>query len=580
MRDGDIMEKKTFEELLKEEAPRRLSKYALKFWDEYLILHDGWFIYISGNKASIVSLEWAKRKEEHYCGYQAEMSADRGGAEVEKSFLDMGFRKISPDADPNQMWNYEYADYLVERWAEEAYVRPIEDELVIPKVAGIVPINHIESKAFMGCDIIKKVVIHEHIKAVEFGAFKDCKNLSNVVVRSSNTKISSDAFLNTPFYDNIKVWQVDGSLLKINGKLKGKFEVDKNITRIESDVFIDCNELEEIVLPDNLVSIGNNVFSGCKKLKKVILPESLKIIGTNAFAGCKNLEKIEIPKHVKRLGMAVFAGCVKLKALEIPNGVEELGASLLSDCKNLESVSIPNVIKSIPDGMFKGCERLHSLKLHDGITYIGSEAFRGCKNLSNINIPESVERIGEKAFADSGILEKIKNTNEKAFYIDNWLIDLEKDYGSVLHIKDGTVGIADAQDSFTPSRKNINEIIFPGTMRYVGKNSLQCLNVESLVLPEGLLCIYDDAFEDGKMKEIEVPKSVKYVGFGAFSTCENIEKVVFKNPKTKFGDCVVSDRTSGERPIEIWGYKNSTAEQYCREHEKIINLNLVFRSID
>jgi len=200
------MNETPFEELLKEEGSRRLSKYALEFRDEYLILHDGWFIYISdkGNNASVVSHEWAKNKEKHFQRYQAEMDIDRGGMGVEESFLDRGFRKIFPDADANDMWNYEYAYYEVEQWKKETYVRPIEEELVIPKVAGIVPINYIISEAFLGCDNIKKVIIHEDIKVVESDAFKECKNLANVVVASSDTKISPTAFLNTPFYGDIK----------------------------------------------------------------------------------------------------------------------------------------------------------------------------------------------------------------------------------------------------------------------------------------------------------------------------------------------------------------------------------------
>ena len=47
-------------------------------------------------------------------------------------------------------------------------------------------------------------------------------------------------------------------------------------------LFLNCKDLERVVLPDSLVEIGRSCFSGCVNLKVIELPETLKLIGEYA----------------------------------------------------------------------------------------------------------------------------------------------------------------------------------------------------------------------------------------------------------------------------------------------------------
>ena len=63
------------------------------------------------------------------------------------------------------------------------------------------------------------------------------------------------------------------------------------ITSISSEVFLNCSELESVILPATLTMMGDDVFAGCTNLEKVIVSNKTTIpsIGTNCFANIEDL---------------------------------------------------------------------------------------------------------------------------------------------------------------------------------------------------------------------------------------------------------------------------------------------------
>jgi hypothetical protein len=58
---------------------------------------------------------------------------------------------------------------------------------------------------------------------------------------------------------------------------------------MESNVFAECESLENINIPDGTIQIARRAFSGCFKLKYLKIPASVIDIDEFAFCGCKNL---------------------------------------------------------------------------------------------------------------------------------------------------------------------------------------------------------------------------------------------------------------------------------------------------
>ena len=89
--------------------------------------------------------------------------------------------------------------------------------------------------------------------------------------------------------------------------------------------FYGCG-LEEIVLPENIIYVGTQgnrvgLFEGCENLREIVIPQNAKQLGYRCFYGCSKLEKIEIGNAVETIGDDAFLYCSSLSELTIPDSV-------------------------------------------------------------------------------------------------------------------------------------------------------------------------------------------------------------------------------------------------------------------
>ncbi|MBQ8961985.1 MAG: leucine-rich repeat protein [Ruminococcus sp.] len=137
-------------------------------------------------------------------------------------------------------------------------------------------------------------------------------------------------------------------------------------------------ELTDLVIPDILggcrvTALGEKLFLGCEKLSSVTLPDTLVSVGGMAFSGCYGLREIVLPDGLTELGSSCFAGC---------------GA--------LSSAVLGRDLERIPERCFAACSSLTDVQLPDGLAAIGDEAFFGCGDLT-MTVPSSVTEIGVNA---------------------------------------------------------------------------------------------------------------------------------------------------------------------------------------
>jgi hypothetical protein len=96
--------------------------------------------------------------------------------------------------------------------------------------------------------------------------------------------------------------------------------------KIETMVFVKCNGLKEVILPQYIKEIGDELFLQCTQLEKITLPPSVETIGKDAFTNCFKLKKI-LPDALRHIKKYVFLSS-GLVEINIPPGVIgiELGA--------------------------------------------------------------------------------------------------------------------------------------------------------------------------------------------------------------------------------------------------------------
>lgn len=71
--------------------------------------------------------------------------------------------------------------------------------------------------------------------------------------------------------------------------------------------------INEVVIPDSVTVIERRVFLDCINLQKVLLPNSLKVL--DAYSLPPNIKEITIPKSVEKISHYTFHFCEELETL-------------------------------------------------------------------------------------------------------------------------------------------------------------------------------------------------------------------------------------------------------------------------
>ena len=167
----------------------------------------------------------------------------------------------------------------------------------------------------------------------------------------------------------------------------------------------------------------------------------------------------------------------------------------------------------------------------NSLIYIGAE---------KVDIPDTVERIISVGFAfiDSDKLNKAYPDGKILFfeeengvtYVDGWVMAISNDVKDVV-IREGTKGIRDSLAlSFGLIHDEevlIESIYFPGSIKIIPENVFDSSNLKylkKLTFANGIETIERFAFRKcNSLEEVNIPESVKTIGYEAFPYHLNIE---------------------------------------------------------
>ena len=215
--------------------------------------------------------------------------------------------------------------------------------------------------------------------------------------------------------------------LYLNGQEVKDLVIPDNVTSISYGAFYGCSGLTSVTIGKGITSIHNYAFNDCSgitsltfhcanignwfdrdsPIQEVIIGDEVSSIGESAFSGFSGLTSVTIPNSVTSIGEYAFSGCSSLTSIDIPNSVTSIGDRAFSYCSGLTSVTIGNSVTSIGDRAFQDCSGLTSVTIGNSVTSIGEYAFSGCSSLTSIDIPNSVTTIEMAAFWKSGLTNVI-----------------------------------------------------------------------------------------------------------------------------------------------------------------------------
>ena len=154
------------------------------------------------------------------------------------------------------------------------------------------------------------------VTSIGNGAFKNSTGLISVTIPATIISIGLDAFEDCNSLTAVKI-----SNLAAWCNITFANHYSNPLYRAHH-LFLNGNEVTDLVIPEAINSIGGFAFINCSSLKSIVIPESVTTIGVSAFYGCSSLISLTIPKSVTSIGetgeyygTGVFGECTKLTSI-------------------------------------------------------------------------------------------------------------------------------------------------------------------------------------------------------------------------------------------------------------------------
>lgn len=254
--------------------------------------------------------------------------------------LDLEDARMVNDALPDKAFYFSYIkDYKLPKTLKKIgkgafSYNVLLKELIIPE-----SVEEIGKNLLFYSVEIRKVKLPEKLKVLNELLFGNCIKLEEVNIPSEVREIYSGVFY---------------------GCLKAPASIavlPETVEILDGDLYCAVPSIESVVVPPK-VRIMRSAFYGVHNLKKVtIQTDKLTEIGEYAFYNCDNLEDINIPDGVTRIGNSAFYCNLSLRKINIPSSVTYIAEEAFA-CTHLDSIDIPAGVTFIGRGAFWKCDKL------------------------------------------------------------------------------------------------------------------------------------------------------------------------------------------------------------------------------
>ena len=456
-------------------------------------------------------------------------------------------------------------------------------------------LESIGGRTFYYMSNLKKVILPSSLTAIGDYAFYNNQNLSSVeshivepfdisegVFATSSTWNSekqaydyapSLAKLYVPIgskskYTAAKGWNMfaaveEGELKEgFDGALKYSYSTGSTeVTVIQDDSY---KELTEVTIPATatlggktyqVTAVGNDAFKSCNKLTSLTLPNGLVSIGKYSFYNI-GVKEIVFPTTLKSVGDYAFMYC-KMSAISLPDGLESVGSYAFYNMSSLQKVLLPSSVTSIGDYAFFYCQNLSSVESHIAEPFdISESVFASSSTWDNTSSAYIYSPSLAKLYVPIGSKSKYAAAKGWNMFAAVEEGELKEGFDGALKYSysTGSTEVTVIQDD---SYKELTEVTIPATATLGGKTYQvtavgndafkSCNKLTSLTLPNGLVSIGNNAFQNTRMSSMTLPSSLKTIGNSAFEYCYNLVSVVIPDGVEKIGNRAFSNMSRLEK---------------------------------
>jgi len=242
------------------------------------------------------------------------------------------------------------------------------------------PVTAIGDYAFKGSTGLIHVTIPEGITSIGYCAFWECMGLTSVTIPESVASIGDYAFAScyslrelvfnavncedfgwpSPFlYSGIASITIGDNVKRIPDYFACELEslttvsIGKSVTSIGAAAFEECLGLTSVHITDlaawctisyfswtsNPLYYARRLFLNGEEIKDLVIPSSVTSISSFAFLSCSHLTTVTIPNTVTSIGDYAFEDCPSLVKATIGNAVTSMGTKIFNYCRHLDNVT-------------------------------------------------------------------------------------------------------------------------------------------------------------------------------------------------------------------------------------------------
>ncbi len=295
-------------------------------------------------------------------------------------------------------------------------------------------VKNIENVVFQYCTGLEKIDLPKNLVGIGYAAFRGCESLKSLYLPASVNSIEPSAFSQTSSLTDIQIDSNNKSYAVSNGiiydinKTKIVFvsALNKNVTSLKiedtvqdltgTQLFINCSNLQEVILPSSLKTFIGNVFEGRDYINKITISSSnqnfivqdnmlLSKDGTKLYYATSGRSTLNIPDTVKEICLASIQG-FKISEIRFDGNVEKIDEQFGKNLQGLTKIYIGTNVKDI-NANFKDYALISnnlSFEVDSNnpnykvlnnciLTKDGKKMITYVNDVSEVNVPEGVEII-------------------------------------------------------------------------------------------------------------------------------------------------------------------------------------------
>jgi hypothetical protein len=441
-------------------------------------------------------------------------------------------------------------------------------------------VKTIQDQAFQNCRNLKTVTMGNAVEYIGSSCFVRCESLESINIPSSLTTISTYSF----YGNKLKSIVIPMGVTTIESHAFGSnvlesVTIPSSVTSIGESAFdrnwngmgwnnqnpikIYISDLEAwLKIPfgrfdKTHIHLSSFVFNGSEKSYCL-------------FLNGEELKDIVIPESLTKVPVCAFYGNKGLRTITLHNGVTEIEAAAFSNCGNLESVVIPNSVTTIGYQAFYE-DTIQSLTIGTGVLNFGNDVFRSSSYSDYVsNIKKTIWLTNtppENYQQAAGVINYVSNDQFK--FSNPYSATVVYPQLSSMFTRDGIKYVVidipsltcDAIDCVYDESAELTKLgttvaynanrtfkvlnVMPYTccgntfiknveltdLPYIDDHVFDgCTNLQSVKLPETVKGLGISSFQDcASLTEIAIPAATTLVMYNAFKGCTSLQNVIMND---------------------------------------------------